>query len=270
LAAVTFLAGCNATGTHLSEGSSPLVSAPAPTTIVPAPSTTLPAPATTVPATAASVRSATIRVCNATTDPNIGITTELATPNAANLAYSATPGGPAVGTVSNPWGGPSSRPVANEDNGWVQIALYTRPNGSMGWVPAQDVTLSSTTDRIVVSICERRLTLYQGSDLVYSAPVGVGQPQWPTPQGATFVDAVVTTPRREVGIYGPTVIMLGTHSNVFTDFDGGDGVVAIHGYPSDEASTEGVASSHGCVRASPTTINTVKVVPVGTPVDVIP
>jgi len=268
LAALTLLAGCNTTSTHLSLGSSPLLPPPAPTTTVPTPSTTLPAPAAA--ATAASVRSATIRVCNEAVDPNIGLTTELATPNAANLAYSATPGGTAVGTVSNPWGGPGTRPVANEDNGWVQIALYTRPNGSTGWVPAQDVTLSSTTDRIVVSICHRTLTLYQGADAVYSAPVGVGQPQWPTPQGTTFVDSIVTTPRREVGTYGPTVLLLGAHSNVFTDFDGGDGVVAIHGYPSDEASTDGVASSHGCVRASPTTINTVKVVPVGTPVDVIP
>ena len=65
------------------------------------------------------------------------------------------------------------------------------------------------------------------------------------------------------------MLILGTHSNVFTDFDGGDGTVAIHGYPSDPGSTDGVASSHGCVRSSPTTINTVKQVPVGTPVDIV-
>ncbi len=272
MAALTLLAGCNGTSTHLSEGSSPLLSPPAPTTTVPpvaTPSTTVPAPAagTIGPLDAASVRSATIRVCNEPAVPDIGTTTELATPNAPNLAYSATPGGPAVGSVSNPWGGPSTRPVANEDNGWVQIALYTRPNGSTGWLSSQKVTLSSTTDRIVVSICERHLTLYQGADAVYSAPVGVGRPR-PTPTAlrADHVRRCRSSPRpvgRELGTYGPTVIMLGTHSNVFTDFDGGDGVVAIHGYPSDPASTAGVASSHGCVRASPTTINAVKDVLVG-------
>jgi lipoprotein-anchoring transpeptidase ErfK/SrfK len=159
--------------------------------------------------------------------------------------------------------------VVDQQSGWVEIRLYSRPNGSTGWVPLQDVTLSTTSYRIVVSVCARTLTLYQGADVVYSSPVGVGRPQWPTPIGPSFVDAIVATPRSELSIYGPTVVMLGTHSNVLTDFEGGDGVVAIHGYPSDPASTRGVASSHGCIRSSPTTVDAVKVVPVGTPVDLI-
>lgn len=171
--------------------------------------------------------------------------------------------------MSNPWGGPSTRPVVAQRDGWVQIRLYDRPNGSMGWVRTQDVSFTTTPFRIVVSICRRTLTVFQGTDVVYSAPVGVGRPQWPTPVGASFVEAFVPTPRDQLSVYGPTVIMLGTHSNVFTDFDGGDGVVAIHGYPSDPASTRGVASSHGCVRASSATIDNVKTVPVGTPVDLI-
>jgi hypothetical protein len=271
VAAFSILAGCTASTTHVSEGSAPFVAPAGATTTVPGPATAAGpvAPTTTVPLTATAVRSATVRVCSPLSTPQGGAATELATPDAANLAYSASAGGPPVGHVTNPWGGPSTRPVANQQNGWVEIPLYSRPNGSMGWVPAQEVSLTSTTYSIVVSICQRTLTLFQGADPVYSAPVGVGRPQWPTPVGPTFVDAIVTTPRREVSIYGPTVLMLGTHSNVFTDFDGGDGVVAIHGYPSDEASTDGVASSHGCVRASPTTIDTVKNVPVGTPVDVV-
>jgi lipoprotein-anchoring transpeptidase ErfK/SrfK len=83
------------------------------------------------------------------------------------------------------------------------------------------------------------------------------------------VDAIVATPRVQLSVYGPTVLITGSHSNVYTDFDGGDGVVGIHGYPSDPASTRGVASSHGCVRANPATINAIKAVPVGTPIDII-
>jgi lipoprotein-anchoring transpeptidase ErfK/SrfK len=174
-----------------------------------------------------------------------------------------------VGHLKEPWGGPSTRPVLAQQNGWIQLRLDSRPNGASGWVQAQSVMLSTTPYRIVISVCQRSLTLFLGAEAVYSAPVGVGRPQWPTPTGASFIDAIVDTPKRQQYIYGPTVLILGTHSNVFTEFDGGDGTVAIHGYPSDPASTRGVASSHGCVRVSPATINAIRVVPVGTPVDVI-
>jgi len=230
---------------HVSEGTSSLTTLPPPTT-----STTLPAcPQPSVAATFSA--------------------TVLATPTAPNLSYSATPGGPPVGTVAEHWGGPSTRPVLAQQNGWVQIRLATRPNGSSGWVPNQDVTFSSSPFLIVVSICNRSLTLFQGTNAVYTAPVGVGQPRWQTPEGPTFVDSIVATPRSQLYIYGPTVLILGWHSDVFTTFDGGDGTVAIHGYPSDPGSTLGVMSSHGCIRASPTTINTIKAVPVGTPVNVV-
>ncbi len=197
------------------------------------------------------------------------VSTQLATPTAANLAYSASPGGPISGYVKEPWGGPSTRSVLDQQGAWVKIGLDSRPNGAAGWVSLQGVTLSTTAYRVVVSICLRSLTIFQGATAVYSSPVGVGQPQWPTPVGSSFVDAVVATPARQQYIYGPTVFIMGAHSNVFTDFDGGDGTVAIHGYPSDPGSTRGVASSHGCVRANPDTINALKVVPVGTPIDVI-
>jgi lipoprotein-anchoring transpeptidase ErfK/SrfK len=131
------------------------------------------------------------------------------------------------------------------------------------------VNLALTGSRIVVSISQRRLTLYQNGSAVYTSLVGVGAPQWPTPMGLTFVDAVVATPKFQEYIYGPTVLILGAHSNVFTDFDGGNGTVAIHGYPSDPGSTDGVAVSHGCVRASPQTINAIDTVPLGSPVDIV-
>jgi L,D-transpeptidase catalytic domain len=241
-------AGCGSQALKVTEDAAPLTTVPAPTTTT----STIPVPVCPTPAVPAGTT----------------ITT-LATPSTQNLAYSATPGGPAVGRVTEHWGGPSTRPVLAEEAGWVQIRLESRPDGSTGWLPASEVTLSTTPYTIVVSICNRSLTLFEGTTAAYSAPVGVGRPQWPTPMGPTFVDSIVATPRSQVYIYGPTVLILGTHSNVFTDFDGGDGTVAIHGYPSDPGSTDGVASSHGCVRSSPTTINTVKQVPVGTPVDIV-
>lgn len=167
------------------------------------------------------------------------------------------------------WGNPTVRPVISQMPGWVQIGLDTRPDSSSGWVPQSSVNLAATAYRVVVSVSQRSLTVYRDGQVAYTSPVGVGEPQWPTPMGTTFIDAIVATPKFQVYIYGPTVVILGTHSNVFTDFDGGDGTVAIHGYPSDPATTKGVASSHGCVRASPQTINAIDTIPLGSPVDVV-
>ncbi len=247
VAALLLTSGCGHS-TKVFEASAPITTVPPPTT-----STTTPGPPP----------------CPQPAVPDPVASTSLATPNAPNLPYSATPGGPAVGHLIERWGGPATRPVLDQQNGWVQVRLASRPNGSAGWVAAQSVTLSTTAYRIVISVCQRSLTLFQGAGQVYSGPVGVGRPQWPTPVGPSFVDSIVNTPKHQLYIYGPTVLILGVHSNVFTEFDGGDGTVAIHGYPSDPGSTKGVMSSHGCVRAGPETINAIKVVPVGTPVDVI-
>jgi hypothetical protein len=248
LAALTVLAAGCGSSVKVGEGFAPVTT------------TTLPAPTTT---------STTVPPCAQPAVPAGVVETQLATPDSPSLAYSAGPGGPSVGHLKEQWGGPSTRPVMAEQSGWVELRLNTRPNGGTGWVPAQNVSLGTTPYRIVVSICNRSLTVFQGADAVYSAPVGVGQRQWPTPVGPTFVDAIVNTPRYQQYIYGPTVLILGVHSNVFTEFDGGDGTVAIHGYPSDPKSTEGVASSHGCVRASPKTIDAIDTIPLGSPVDIV-
>ncbi len=168
------------------------------------------------------------------------------------------------------WGGPTVRPVVATKGDWLQIQLDSRPNGSTGWVRRQEVTVTKSAYRIVISVSQRSLTLYQNGWPISSAPVGVGRPQWATPTGPSFVDAIVPVPARLQYIYGPTVVITGTHSNVFTEFDGGDGTVGIHGYPSDPASTMGVASSHGCIRANPATVAAISQVPVGTPIDINP
>jgi len=196
---------------------------------------------------------------------------ELASPKPSVLPYSASPGGPIVGQLpARRWGAPVVRPVVQHlQAGWVELRLDTRPNGSTGWVRQKDVTITTTPSRIVISISQRRLTFYQAGVPVYSAPVGVGKSQTATPIGPSFVNAVVAVPQREQYIYGPVVLLTASHSNVFTEFDGGDGTVGIHGYPSNPASTMGVASSHGCVRASPQTMATIAHVSVGTPVDIV-
>jgi lipoprotein-anchoring transpeptidase ErfK/SrfK len=198
-------------------------------------------------------------------------TTVLASPKFAALTYWNVPNGNIASEISaTTWGGPTAVPVIAVQGDWLQIRVYARPNGLTGWVSKDDVNLSTTNYRIGVSVSQRRLTLYQNDQSIYNAPVGVGQPQWPTPVGPSFVAAKVATPANLLRTYGPLVILTATHSNVFTEFDGGDGTVGIHGYPSDPASTMGVASSHGCIRSSPQTMSILSQVPVGTPIDITP
>jgi hypothetical protein len=239
--------GCGRADSRLATG--PIVTTTTSTT-----PTTLPPP-TTPP-------------CPSVPVPAAGPTT-LATQTVAAVSYYDGPGGRAVRALQmNRWGGPTVRPVIATQGAWLQVRLDYRPNGSTVWVRQQDMTLTTTTYHIVVSVCRRSLTLFQDGQMVHTAPVGVGQPQWATPVGPSYVSAVVATPKRQLYTYGPTVLILATHSNVFNEFDGGDGTVGIHAYPSDPASTRGVMSSHGCVRVAPTTIDAIKVVPVGTPVDI--
>lgn len=198
-------------------------------------------------------------------------TTELVSPlpGAAYIMYWLDPTEPVVGELSaTTWGGPTARPVIATMGDFLEIRLDSRPNGSTAWVRKEDVTTSTTPYSIVISLSQRTLTLLEYGSAVYSAPVGVGEAQWPTPTGPSFVDAKVQTPANLQYIYGPLMFMTGTHSDVFTEFDGGDGTVAIHGYPSDPNSTLGVESSHGCIRANPATISAISVVPVGTPIDI--
>ncbi|MDQ6614372.1 MAG: L,D-transpeptidase [Actinomycetota bacterium] len=199
--------------------------------------------------------------------------TQLASPKSstAGLAYSDAPGGHIVGSLSaTSWGGPAVRPVIQTQGRWLQVRLDSRPNGSTGWISRLDVTLLTTGYRIVISVSQRTLTLYQNGTNIYAAPVGVGRSQWPTPIGPSYVDAVVPVPANQQYVYGPVIVITAAHSDVLTNFDGGDGTVAIHGYPSDPASTAGVASSHGCIRSSPETMAAIAKVSPGTPIDINP
>ncbi len=246
------------------------ITTPAPTDppTTPLPTTTIPPPPVTLAAAPAPVPS-TGR-CVPAPLPPIPVSSDLASPKVAGLAYSDAPGGPTVGHLpATSWGGPTVRPVVGEQAGWLQVRLERRPNGSTGWVRQQDVDVAPTAYRIVISTCRRALTLFQDGLPIFSSPVGVGRPGSPTPPGPSFVNAVVSTSRRQQSIYGPTVLITASHSNVYTDFDGGDGTVGIHGYPSDPASTAGVASSHGCIRANPQTITAISKVPLGTPIDIV-
>ncbi len=67
--------------------------------------------------------------------------------------------------------------------------------------------------------------------------------------------------------YGVFAYGLSAHSDVLTEFGGGDAQVAIHG--TNEPSAIGKDVSHGCVRVLNSVIEEVSKLPLGTPVYII-
>jgi lipoprotein-anchoring transpeptidase ErfK/SrfK len=97
-------------------------------------------------------------------------------------------------------------------------------------------------DRIYVSLANRALHWMHGASLAIETKVGLGSSSTPTPPGEYYVTDVIPSS----GAYGPGIVALNGHSDTLTDFGGGDARLAIHG--TDDPTSIGAATSHGCVH----------------------
>jgi lipoprotein-anchoring transpeptidase ErfK/SrfK len=146
---------------------------------------------------------------------------------------------------------------------WYRVQLPIKPNGSTGWVPARDVTLSAVHTRIVVSVAKRTLTLYRSGKVVVRATVAVGAAATPTPTGRYYVNQRLI-PDDTTGPFGPAAIGVSAYSNVLTGWVQG-GPIAIHG--TNEPWSIGRAVSNGCIRLPNRTLARVfRLADAGTPV----
>lgn len=182
------------------------------------------------------------------------------------------PGSAPVGTVGPWYGYPLTLPVIDEQGTWLQVRLPLRPNGSTAWVRAADVNVSSTPYRIVVHLGEQALHVYRGGTQILAFPVGLGVPATPTPLGHFFV--AVREPPPSPG-YGPIVLDTSAHSEAIQSWEGaGDAVIAIHGpitAAADQAiGATGARVSNGCIRLHDSDLAQLGIIPVGTPVDIVP
>ena len=129
--------------------------------------------------------------------------TLVATVNPAGAPGSRTPGGPPTVKVPGQWLGEASvLPVLAQQPGWVEVRLAQRPNESVAWVPAGDVSLASDAYRIVINLGTTHLQLFKRGHMVADFPVGVGLPAYPTPTGHFFVALFAEPPSPG---YGPFV-----------------------------------------------------------------
>jgi lipoprotein-anchoring transpeptidase ErfK/SrfK len=160
-------------------------------------------------------------------------------------------------------------------DGWVQVLLPVRPNGSTGWVKTADVTLTANPYRIDVELAKHTITVNKGTDVVYTGPVAVGATDpplpdvgkpTPTPTGQYYLRVLLQAPDPNT-VYGPYAYGLSSHSDALDTFDGGDAEVGIHG--NNDASVLGKSVTHGCIRMDNDAITMLaKQLPLGTPVAV--
>jgi lipoprotein-anchoring transpeptidase ErfK/SrfK len=163
------------------------------------------------------------------------------------------------------FGTPRALLVADQRDGWLEVELPVRPNGSTGWVRSEGAELREVEHEIVVDLTARTLTLTAGGEEVLSAPAAIGTSEFPTPPGRYYVTDKLAT--GEDGPYGPFALGLSAHSDVLTEFAGGDGQVGIHG--TNDPATIGQAVSHGCVRVTNDVITRLEeLVSLGTPVTI--
>ena len=135
---------------------------------------------------------------------------------------------------------------------WLHVRLPGRPNSHAGWIARSGTKIWKTGWRIVVNIGSRTVTVYDRgrSRAVFRAVVG--SPSTPTPDGQFFVEEVMSLNAGTMG--GPYALALSARSDVYSEFDGGPGQIALHS-TYDIGGTLGTAESNGCVRLDPSVMS---------------
>jgi len=134
---------------------------------------------------------------------------------------------------------------AGRHDEWLRVRLPGRPNGHSGWISANRTRAASTPWRIRVALGSRRVLVFDQGRLVRRFPAIVGKPSTPTPRGSFFVEEALRLRSGESG--APFALATSARSNVFQEFEGGPGQIALHG-TGNLPGALGTAVSHGCVR----------------------
>ena len=150
------------------------------------------------------------------------------------------------------------------DSGWIPVLLPIRPNGTVGWIPTSSVDLTVNPYRIEVDVDDFTLTVFRDDAVFYETPVGIGDGDTPTPQGSFYLTDLLK-PSNPNGIYGPYAYGLSGFSETLDSFNGGPGVIGIHG--TNQPHAIGTRVSHGCIRVANESITELaEFLPLGTPV----
>ncbi|MDX6639615.1 MAG: hypothetical protein QOF12_626 [Solirubrobacteraceae bacterium] len=137
--------------------------------------------------------------------------------------------------------------TSGDGRSWVQVALPGRPNGLQGWISTERTLRSSTEWRLSVRLATRVVSVYDLGRVVRRFRAVVGAPSTPTPRGRFFIEEAMSLAPSAAG--GPFALATSARSDVFQEFDGGPGQIALHGI-NNLSGALGTAVSHGCIRLS--------------------
>lgn len=144
---------------------------------------------------------------------------------------------------------------------WYKISIPMRPNGTMGWIPADTASLAPTVGAIDVHRKARRIDLFWHGKRVWQGTVAIGAPGMETPLGHYYVAA------RFVPYQDPFLGVFAVETSGYsklTEWPGG-GWFGIHGTSMPQLL--GQAVSHGCIRVSNLTATKLRrYAPLGTPI----
>ena len=148
---------------------------------------------------------------------------------------------------------------------WTRVRLPVLPNNSTGWVPRSALGgLSPVRTRLVVDLERLTATLFRAGKRIFSADIGAGAPESPTPRGEFYIRnrlASYSSP-----FYGPVAFGTSARSEVLTDWPAG-GFVGIHGTNRPDLLPGRV--SHGCIRLrNQDILRLARLLPVGTPLTI--
>jgi L,D-transpeptidase catalytic domain len=148
---------------------------------------------------------------------------------------------------------------------WVHIRVPVLPNGTTGWVRRSALGgYHFVTTHLVVDLRRLRATLWRDGRVVFNAPVGIGQPQYPTPRGQFYIRDELTGYASP--FYGPVAFGTSARSAVLTEWPAG-GFVGIHG--TDEPGLIPGRVSHGCIRLrNQDILRLARLMPAGTPLTI--
>ena len=142
--------------------------------------------------------------------------------------------------------------IGSDGGRWLHVRLPGRPNGHTGWIRQCATRARRRAWHIVVDIVDAtrdRLSRTAGRCAIFKAVVG--KPSTPTPRGEFFVEESIQLRASDVG--APFALALSARSDVFQEFDGGPGQIALHGLDN-VGGVLGTAASHGCVRLADATM----------------
>ena len=150
-----------------------------------------------------------------------------------------------------------------------RVLLPTRPNGSFGWISANDIKLTRHNFRLQINLDAFQLTLFNHEEEIWQATIGVARENAPTPSGRYYTTELLRPPTPH-SVYGTFAYGLSGFSEVFMEFAGGPGQLGIHG--TNDPDTLGSNVSSGCIRLHNDDISYLVEsvgLPLGVPVDVI-